>query len=279
MLRKLKISTRLVILIALMIAFIFITVMGFYIGIGNLKQYYTKHLQDEYTETQKEKILVGTHSMAVAISQLLKNVEDETEKVELIRGLIDELRYENDSSGYYFVYKGTINVAHPGHQYYDKDLSGLVDVNGNYFIQDAYKNVQKGGGFNYLVFDKPGKGDQPKIVYAEPIPNTEYWIASGVYIDNIEETQMHLMDEVDALTREMLLKVIITVLVVMLGVALPLSIAIKRSIGLPLQKAIDITNEVANGNLTVDVTDDYNDEVSELNSSLSRMIGKIETSA
>ena len=275
MLRKIKISTRLVLLIALMVAFIFITVVGFYIGIGNLKNYYTKHLQDEYTETQKEKIKVGTHSIAVAISQLLTVVESKEEKVELIRGLIDELRYETDSSGYYFVYEGTVNVAHPSHQYHGQDLSGLQDINKAFFIKDAYENVKKGGGFNYLIFNKPGKGDQPKIVYAEPIPNTNYWVASGVYIDNIEETQKHLMEEVDALTQSMLLKVIVTIIIILLVIALPLSIAIKRSIGIPLQKAIDVTREVANGNLTVDVSDNYNDEISVLNSSLAKMIKEL----
>jgi len=45
------------------------------------------------------------------------------------------------------------------------------------------KQPKKGGGFVEYYWVKPGiKGEHKKIGYVEPIPNTEYFIGTGVYL-------------------------------------------------------------------------------------------------
>ncbi|MBN2755883.1 MAG: cache domain-containing protein, partial [Bacteroidales bacterium] len=276
MLRKIKISYRIAFLILFMIAFIILTIISFYFGIEKIKTYYTEQLQNEFTETQKDKIKIGTHTVSIALSEMLEDIELKSEKIKVIRKVIDNIRYEADSSGYYFVYEGTVNIAHPSHQYHDKDLKDLKDINNTYFIQDAFKNTLNGGGFNYLIFNKPGKGDQPKIVYAEAIPNTNYWIASGVYLDNIKETQDNLMNDVNKITQEMLFKIIIIFLILLI-IVLPLSIYLWKSIIIPLNKAIYTTDEVSKGNLNVTINEIYDDEIGLLNISLAKMIKKLKS--
>ena len=64
-------------------------------------------------EDQKAKLKVATHSVALAIGQSIKSIEDKEQKTEAVRQAIDEIRFETDKSGYYFVYQGTVNVALP----------------------------------------------------------------------------------------------------------------------------------------------------------------------
>ncbi len=62
---------------------------------------------------QKDKIQVATHTAALTVGRAIQGVNDKDDKIETIRSLIDEIRFETDESGYYFVYEGTVNVALP----------------------------------------------------------------------------------------------------------------------------------------------------------------------
>ena len=125
--------------------------------------------------------------MASSLGALVAGL-DEKAQIEIIAKAIEDFHFENDKSGYYFAYKGHINVAHPNR----KDLIGTSlenakDSNGVYYVQELYKNAKEGKGkFVYFVFSKPlpdGRlGEAQKVAYSAMIPNTnDIWI-STVYI-------------------------------------------------------------------------------------------------
>jgi methyl-accepting chemotaxis protein len=259
-----------------MILLVFTTIIGFYFGLNKIKDFYSNQLKEELLLREKDKIKIGTHSVALTISTMLEGIESDDLKIELIRKTIDSIKFEKDNSGYYFVYEGTVNIAHPDHQYHNKDLSDLKDKNNTYFIQDAYKNCQNGGGFNNLIFKKPGKGDQPKIVYAESIPKTNYWIATGIYLDNIENAQMNINSKINEMTRTLIYKILLVIFLVLL-IVLPFSIAIRKSIINPIDRAIFTANEIANGNLNVELRDNFTDEIGKLHSAIRLMIEKLKS--
>ena len=62
---------------------------------------------------QKAKLQVATHSMALTLGHASEGVEGEEQRINLIRKLVDDIRFEEDKSGYYFVYNKTVNVALP----------------------------------------------------------------------------------------------------------------------------------------------------------------------
>ena len=68
----------------------------------------------------EEKIKLGTDSMASSLGALVARL-DEKAQIEIIAKAIEDFSLlKNDKSGYYFAYKGHINVAHPNR----KDLIG-----------------------------------------------------------------------------------------------------------------------------------------------------------
>lgn len=140
------------------------------------------------------KIKLGTDSMASALGELVKGL-DEKEQIAIITKAIDKFNFEDDKSGYYFVFQKGVNVAHPNR----KDIIGTSlwdskDPNGVYYIQDLFesaKDQSKEGKFVYYIFSKPlpqgGFIDAQKVAYAQLIPNTkDIWIATGVYIDTLD---------------------------------------------------------------------------------------------
>ncbi len=150
---------------------------------------------DIMLKDQKAKLKVTTHSIAVAVGHAVEDVSDKKERIEIIRKLIDDIRYESDKSGYYFVYDRTTVVALPPKKSAQgKDLVDLKDKNGVYPIKELYTAASSGGGFVEYVWPKPGAGDTPKLSYAESIPGTDMWIGTGVYVDNIDAYKSAMSD-------------------------------------------------------------------------------------
>lgn len=148
---------------------------------------------------QKDKIKVASHTAALALGHAIENVDDNEAKIERIRKLIDDIRFEQDKSGYYFVYRGTVNVAlPPNKKLQGKNLGDLKDKNGVYLVRELQKKAEKGGGFVEYVWPKPGADDTPKLSYAEMIPGTDMWIGTGVYLDNIEQYQSSMSAEISS---------------------------------------------------------------------------------
>ncbi|RDU59683.1 chemotaxis protein [Helicobacter sp. MIT 14-3879] len=151
-------------------------------------------LTQEVRREIEQKIKLSTDSMAHSLGEFVRGLSEE-EQIRAIAKAIDTFYYENDKSGYYFVCKAYTMVAHPNR----KDTVGVSfhetkDINGVYYINELYdsaKNPTSGGKFVHYTFTKPlADGtftDHMKVGYAAMIPNTnDIWIATGVYIDTLE---------------------------------------------------------------------------------------------
>nr|WP_321404014.1 methyl-accepting chemotaxis protein [uncultured Desulfobacter sp.] len=185
--KNFKIKHRLY-LVALLMVLLSIMCTYFIVhGTSAIKKTALDELDLAIQQTQKEKLKAVTHSMAVSIAQGMEKIEDEANRIEYIRHIIEPIRFEDDKSGYFYVYKGTVNVAHPiNKKLIGKDLKDLKDPNGVYSIRELRKAAENGGGYCFFTWEKPGVGLVLKLGYAEMIPGTQVWIGTGVYLDNIQ---------------------------------------------------------------------------------------------
>ncbi len=234
-------------------------------------------------EDQKDKIKVASHSMALAIKNAIENAgyTKEEDQVELIRSMVGPIRFEKDSSGYFFVFKKTTNVAMPvKKEHHGKDLNNVKDKNGVYLIRELDKQARVGGGFVSYIWPKPGKGDTPKLSYAEMIPGLDMWIGTGVYIDNIESTKAMLDANMSKLTRSKTINMLLIAGVIFLAI-IALNIVIVVGITSGLNQLITSLRDVTegDGDLTKRIDIRSQDELGELatlfNSFLAQLQGII----
>jgi signal transduction histidine kinase len=136
-------------------------------------------------DQHKEIAKIMTHSFATGLGGVLANVKNEQDRINLIRSFIDPVRFFPDNSGYFYVYDAKcVNIAHA----VQKDLQGknlfdFKDTKGKLVIQALAEAAKKGGGFVDFYWVKPGTNEQmPKQGYVEPIPGTDYFIGTGVYL-------------------------------------------------------------------------------------------------
>ncbi|OEU68622.1 MAG: chemotaxis protein [Desulfovibrio sp. S3730MH75] len=273
MIKNLSIGGRFVLLLATMFLFLLLSGSMFMMQNQEIADYGVDQVQRVMLADQKAKIKVATKTIAFALGEDLKDVPGLDNKIEFIRKSVDKIRFEEDKSGYFFVYKGTINVALPPKKSLQgKDLKGAKDKNGVYFVQELDRAAKAGGGFVSYVYDKPGKGIQPKLGYALLIPGTDMWIGTGVYIDNIDVEAARISNSMISTAKAGTVKIVMIVGAILLFLIIPLCIFMVRSITRPLQDSTDAATKVASGDLKVQLDPQGKNEISTLQSALNDMV-------
>ncbi|MBT9749688.1 cache domain-containing protein [Desulfovibrio desulfuricans] len=234
MLRNFSISQRIIFFVIIMIALI--------ISIAGLSVRMTEGVIADGTALAKEMLLDSqrarikdiTHSQALGLAGMTQG-QPEAEQLRTIAQYVDSARFEDDSSGYFYVYKGTVSAAHPlQKQLIGKDLASTADSRGVHYVSELYRAAQRGGGFVDFVFPKPGSGDVFKLGYAEAIAGTPFWIGTGVYIDNVDKAESHLITTMRSILHSQLAIYGGGFLAILLLVVCPLSYVMVVSITRPL---------------------------------------------
>lgn len=264
---RLGIRDRLLLLVGTMLVFMGMVVAFFVYQASTTKSQMIERVGQIMTEDAQDKILIATQNMATSLSAAIKDMSGDERRVATIRNLIQDIRFEADASGYFFVYRGTINVILPPNaQIEGKDLAEAKDVEGVYFVRELQQKAQAGGGFVHYVFAKPGKGDQPKVSYAMMIPGTDMWIGTGVYIDNIAEAQAKVAADLEKAAARSLTIALSFIGAGFILFVLPLTFFLVRSIIAPLRRMISMLKDIAQGegDLTVRLKDESRTETQEL---------------
>ncbi|MDR2518455.1 MAG: methyl-accepting chemotaxis protein [Spirochaetaceae bacterium] len=254
MLRNISIGKRIGAIIAVLLFSVITLVVSLCVVAGKVKDDGLTALKEVMLEGQKEKIKLGTQTMAVALSKALEGVANPEEQHAVIHRYIKEYRFESDQSGYYYTYKGTVIFMHPTlPQREGEDLGGTADHNGVYYVRDLYAAARAGGGFVSFVFPKPGPSgnmeNTPKLAYVEYIPGTDIWISTGVYIDNIDTYSAGVENRVNASIISHILVIILSLAAFLALGVFPFCVFTVRSILRPLRETVEAAKKISEGSL------------------------------
>ncbi|XPV75844.1 MAG: methyl-accepting chemotaxis protein [Desulfovibrio sp.] len=279
-LRDISVGIRLFTIIGLMSVFIGFIILGFKVNSDKMTEVSVERLGEIMLEDQKAKVKVSTFAMGISLGKALADIPDKEGKMAYIRRAVEDVRYEDDKSGYFFVYEGTINIAFPGKPgTVGKDLGGVQDANGQYLIRDLRDVAHNGGGFYQYTFGKPGAGDTPKISYAMMIPGTKFWIGTGVYLDNISIAQAAVRGDIESIVSENLIYFIGGTAAILFVLILPIGIAVARSVVVPVRNATEAARTLATGHLGVTLDLSGKDEIAVLQKALDGMVKSLKRKA
>jgi signal transduction histidine kinase len=142
--------------------------------------------EDNTLEWNKQIAVAYVHSYAVVIGAAMTEMKDEATRIAYIRRAIDPIRFYPDSSGYFFVYDfDGVNIAHAVQkELQGQNLNDYTDSRGLYLAREFTELAKSGGGYLEYYFVKPGETqEKKKLGYVEPIPDTDYYIGTGVYLE------------------------------------------------------------------------------------------------
>jgi len=276
LIKRIKITHKINALIISFIISIFVFFTLMYNGQNNLKNVAVDKTTQIIDSTERVKIKIATHLVATTLSEgISSNKITNTDSLySYFNTHLKNLNYEDDKSGYFFIYKETtcfyitVNKSFEG-----QDLANLKDANGEVFVNKLATEAQNGGGFVYYHFEKPGKGIAEKISYAEMIKGTDYWIGTGAYLDNLKEITDDINNTIIS-NSSSIIKSIIIFLLVILVIVIAISLNTKRSIIKPIKKIIEDTDNIALGKLN-EVYHDKEDEIKLITDSLNNMMNNL----
>jgi methyl-accepting chemotaxis protein len=185
---------------------------------------------------------------------------------------VEDIRFEDDDSGYYFIYEDTtaVTVA-PRPDLEGEDLADTTDPNGVFYVRELAAAAETGGGFVDYVFEKPGEGIQPKVSYAEMIPGTDFWIGTGVYVDNVATRQSEVAGRIEAQISRLSTTAVATVLGLFAFVIAPFFLLVIRSVVRPIAELQVVAGNIESGDLTVRTQSREKDEVADLTNTMDAM--------
>ncbi|GFM35222.1 methyl-accepting chemotaxis protein [Desulfovibrio subterraneus] len=272
MFRNISIGRRIIALIIVMSLFVAATVVVFVQLTDKVANLGVSETQRVMLKDHKARLQLATLTFANAVGKLIATAPED-QKEDLLRQATYTISFEDDNSGYFFVYKGTTVVAHPVKKdSVGQNNDGSRDPNGVYVIRGLAEAAQKGGDFVEYVWPKPNMGTQPKLSYAMMIPGSDYWVGTGVYIDNVDAEKTRIASNIADLVNASTITTVSILAAILLLIILPASIAMSLSITRPLREATVAANAVAQGNLDVRITPTGRDEVAQLQSSLGTMV-------
>ncbi len=179
----------------------------------------------ELIEAEKSKIKALVVMEARELDAAIKGVSDPEEIKKIIIDQTDRANYIEDNSGYFFIYDLQGNRINSPGTAGDAKTSGnfweYQDSDGKFLFKGFTAAVKQGGGFVDYRFPKKGGAEpQPKISYAKGIAGTDYYVGTGLYIDEtlarIKEIEKSTTKKVDSYQIYMYL--VFIVYVVILGV-------------------------------------------------------------
>lgn len=277
--RNLTISQRLLTLLLVGSAFVLLLLAGF--GFTSRQaEIAAGDLGAEILDKEvRAKLETATHAMAHTLAQIRAESADEATFVRRATSLLQDLRYEEDNSGYFYVYRGTVPVVHPiKPKNVGKDLAGKTDARGNPFVRKRAEMIAKDGRATLeYFFTKPGGGEAMKLAYAERIPGTDFLVGTGAYLDNVEASRAQIRSAISEASTEGLLWVLLPLLLIGAAAVLPLSVSLSRSITRPLQDTVDAMEGIATGDadLTLRLAEDGADEIAQLGSAFNRFANNL----
>ncbi len=139
----------------------------------------------ETVSNYEEIAKIAVHNSAIGLGAIIQNMDLIVDQIKLMEEFITPIRFYPDETGYFYIYNYDCeNVAHATQKdLQGKDLTNFQDENGKYVIQELSAAAQKGGGYVEYYWVKPGEAKESrKLGYVEPIPGTEFFIGTGVYL-------------------------------------------------------------------------------------------------
>lgn len=187
-------------------------------------------LLSSYKDTMYEDRKVKITNLTEAAYSLIESALEENKSgglsledaQNLAKETVKNMSYE-DGNYFWINDYNAVMVMHPIKPELDgTDVSGSKDPNGKaLFVEMAKVAKEQGSGFVDYVWDKSGK-PAPKISYVKAIPEWEWVIGTGIYVDDVEQAFMEQLKSVSVIIIAGVLFVGILGWLIVKGLSVPL---------------------------------------------------------
>jgi methyl-accepting chemotaxis protein len=193
---------------------------------------------------------------------------DDAKAQEQAKTILRQLSYGKD--GYFFAYRfdGINLVLPPKPQLEGKDITGLKDANGVFYVRELVNTGKQGAGYVAYLFDKPSKGKVvSKLSYVAGLEKWQWMVGTGFYIDDIDDVIQQVEQDVANNLRQTIRFTLAAVLGSLIVVLL-VSLAVARAMSGRIRTAVTVSQRIAHGDLTAELQAGASDEIGQLQTAM-----------
>ncbi|MBU2883981.1 methyl-accepting chemotaxis protein [Psychrosphaera sp. B3R10] len=197
-------------------------------------------LRTSLTAEKKEQL---DSFIELAITSVATAKTDDAKKT-----ILRNLRYQQGNN-YFFVYdtQGNQIVSADNPEREGKNYLDSKSQQGRYLVKEYIEKALTGGGYVEYTWPKQNSTiPSPKLAKAVMIPDTNWVIATGFYVDELEKTLGVLKQHNQEMLSDSIFK-IISLAIVLLLVMSAISIKLVQTITKPINHAVSALDEIANG--------------------------------
>ena len=215
--------------------------------------------------------VIGTGSY---IEDVTSNVQQDAIKT------ISQMRY--GKSGYFWIQDSSSKVImHPIKPSLDgKDLVNFKDKTGIALFRDLSAiSVKNGGGLVKYYWEKPGKKElQPKFSYGQMFKEWNWIVATGAYVDDIEDKIAVMEQSAQDKIEEIIYAIVIITALIVLVIAIVIILILNNLIVKPINMLNEgIQNLISNSSdIKTTIKKQSNDELGNIVDSFNLYLDKID---
>ena len=269
-----SISKKIGALVVVFLLFNLATAFGYRLVVNRVRDLALENSTNLMMQDYRNELKDVVDAMALSLSSAVDGVTDEAEVYRIFSKLAKPSRFFADRSGYFFIYKvgGTVFVHATLPELEGKNIIDRKDPKGREYIRQLDEVSQAGGGYVDFYFNKPGIGVLPKLGYSRMIPNTRYWIGTGVYIDDVDSRKEQLSGMILDLTARQVRGLSLGLGGVFVLLLIPLVVFLTVTIIRPLRQLTAVANDYSVGELSLKVPGtNRHDEIGILANALARL--------
>ncbi|WP_018606598.1 methyl-accepting chemotaxis protein [Uliginosibacterium gangwonense] len=230
---------------------LFLMCLAAILGMGVMNALSLKDLRSSMLEDRKSKIKtqietasgVILHYRDLAKAGQMPDADARKAAIEALR----KVRF--DTTEYFFIFNTdyVYQLLDPKPEREGKRFADLKDANGKLILVAMNKAAADGGGFVDYWFPKAGSDTpEPKLSYAALIPDWNWVIGTGVYIDDLNQAFWS--------KATWLLSELVVLAIALLGVSWLIAASVLRQLGGEPHEGIVIMERVAEGDLLVNIS-------------------------
>ena len=238
-------------------------------------------MREQALQTKSDELKNYLQMAWSGIQPILNNNRlSQTQKKDQVAQRLSEYRFDN-GKGYLFAfdYQGNATAHGADNSIVGRNMMAMKDSDGTPFVRNLLTSMHSGDGFLEYRFRNPETGNPNgrKLSYALDIPQLSWAMASGFYIDDIDQ-------QVDAARREetrrsdaFLWNTFITVLVLLAAIS-AISLWFAKRLVDPLHAAVAAMHEISSGDgdLTRRMQVSGNDELSQLGKAFNQFADQVQ---
>ena len=258
---NLKISTKIYLVITLIIFIFILAISWVYIGYRN---------QIFKTAELKLKAAVETavgiidHNSQLASEGILTVEQAQNNAKETIKNL----RLEQGKLYFWINDTQPRMIMHPIKPALDgNDLSRSADPTGKHlFVEMVKETEQTGSGFVNYMWEKPGKTKpQPKLSFVKRTKNWNWIVGCGVYMDDLESKINTIFYS------------ILAMILLVISVSIATAYILARSLSQPIKKTVHMIDEIEKGHYQIRLDLQRKDEIGHLGEAMDNLNNNFET--